>query len=505
MNRRSFLATSAGLAGGAWWSAVRGRAWAAGTDTVGDADLAELKKLLGERLVAPSDATYDLVRKVRNRAFDGVKPRAVVMARSVDDVRHAVQWAAAHKVPVVPRCGGHSYIGGSVSEGLVISLVNMNKVRLDKATMRATVEAGTLLVDVNAGLVPKGVGLPTGSCPSVGVAGLTLGGGIGFSSRKWGLMCDNLVGVTLVTASGEVIEADEANKPEVLWACRGGGGGHFGVVTRFVFRVHEVEPISGYSIKWPWKSAGKVLEAWQKWAPDAPDELFSVCMVAHGKEEPRIHSHGRFHGSKKALREVLEPLIAAAKPTKRPSVYDSTLKKAVLEGPKCWPDTTQCHSWNHPQPGRYKQATYKVKSDYFSQPLSSDGIGALIAAMEAGQKTSISWGGVILDALGGAINRVAPDATAFVHRTQRVQAEYVAHWSRRASQAKAEANLAWMREMYAAMRPYASGECYQNYPDLDLKDWKTAYYGANLARLQRCKKVLDPGRVFDGRQILDPG
>jgi len=467
----------------------------------GPTDLSELRKLFGERLIAPSDKGYDLARKVRNRAFDSVKPRAVVMATSTEDVQRAVEWAGAHDVPIVPRCGGHSYVGQSTTEGLVVSLQPMANVALDKKEMIAQVGGGAITIDVNVALLQQDVALPTGSCPSVGIAGLTLGGGIGFSGRKWGLMCDNLVGVEVVLPSGKVVQADEKNLPELLWACRGGAGGAFGIVTAFRYRVHAVEPVSSYSIKWPWSAASEVLDAWQRWAPHAPDGLFSVCTLTKNKETPSIGSHGRFFGSAKELRKLIEPLLAAAAP-RRSKVSDRTLWGSSVTGPKCWPDPNVCHSFNHPQPGRYGQTSYKVKSDYFREYLSEEGRDTLIRGIESAQDQAITWGGVILDSMGGAINRVPKDATAYVHRDSLIQAEYVAHWRRKTKPEKVAANLAWMNGLYASMRPYASGECYQNYPDLDLKDWETAYFGSNLERLRECKRKVDPDGLFRGRHII---
>ena len=480
-----------------------GRAHAFAPPEAGDPSLAELRKLLGPRLIAPSDAGYDNARKVRNRAFDGIKPRAVVMASSVDDVRHAVQWAAAHDVPIVPRCGGHSYVGQSTTDGLVVSLVPMGAVKVDKKEMTAEVGGGAITIDANVALLQEGVGLPTGSCPSVGIGGLTLGGGIGFSARKWGLMCDNLIGVEMVRADGKVVTANETDLAELLWACRGGGGGHFGIVTKFVFRVHEVEPISTFMLKWPWTEASEVLDAWQRWAPHADDGVFSVCTLTKNKDNPSIGVHGRYFGARKDLKKLIEPLVAAAQP-RRKKIIDRTMWRTNVTGPKCWPDPSVCHSFNHPQPGRYKQTSYKVKSDYFREPLSEEGRATLIEWIEKSQEQAITWGGVILDSMGGAINRVAKDATAYVHRDLIIQAEYVAHWRKTTSESKVAKNLEWMRKMYEAMRPYASGECYQNYPDLDLKDWAQAYYGSNLPRLHKCKQILDPDGRFRGRHILEP-
>ncbi|MEM6992997.1 MAG: FAD-binding oxidoreductase [Myxococcota bacterium] len=497
--RRSFLASTA--AASALFSTGRARAWAPSADTPTGLD--ELAKRFGAKLVQPTDATYDHVRRVRNHAFDSVRPAAIVLADSVEDVRDAVQWAAAHDMPIVPRCGGHSYVGQSTSDGLVVNLQPLAGIDVDTKARTAEVGGGAINIDVNVALLQKGVALPTGSCPSVGIAGLTLGGGIGFSGRKWGLMCDNLIGVQMVLASGKVVEADETALPELLWACRGGAGGNFGIVTKFRFRVHEVEPVSTYSIKWPWTAASAVLDAWQRWAPHAPDGLFSVCTLTKNKTTPSIGSHGRFFGTKKELEALIEPLLAAAEP-RRSRVSARTLWSGHVTGPKCWPDPNVCHGFNHPQPGRYKQTSYVVKSDYFNRNLSEEGRDTLIRWIEKGQDQAITWGGVILDSLGGAINRVPKHDTAYVHRDSLIQAEYVAHWRTKTKAAKVAANKEWMRQMYDAMRPHASGECYQNYPDLDLKDWASAYFGDNLPRLQQCKDIVDPGGLFRGRQILSP-
>jgi len=504
-SRRTFIFTGAAIAASTTIAALRPRVFAGGSDgDLGPGDLRELRKRFGARVFLRGDAEWEAVRKIRNRDFDGVHPRAVVFARTVEDVRDAIGWARAAGVAVVPRGGAHSYTGQSTTEGLVISLVHMAETQVDKAAMTAEIGAGAILADVNVGLLKADVGLPTGSCPSVGVAGLTLGGGIGFSSRKWGLMCDNLTGVTVVMADGRVVVGgrEPGECAETLWMHQGGGGGQFGIVTSLRFGVHPVEPISQYSVKWPWRDADRVLKVWQELATAAPDELFSVCMLARGKTEPQILSHGRYFGSPAALKRLLEPLLGVAKPLKAPQIYASTMWKSHVTAPDCWPDPSVCHSWNHPQPGRYKQASYSVKSDYFDRLFSDDARAELIRGIEGIQKQRIQWGGIILDALGGAIGRPAPGDTAWVHRKNLIQAEYVAHWGASTPSSAVAANRAWLREFYAAMRPHASGECYQNYPDLDRKDWAAAYYGGNLERLKRCKAAIDPSGLFRGPQSL---
>lgn len=418
--------------------------------------------------------------------FDGTHPRAIVYCESADDVEKTVRWARRHAIHLVPRCGGHSYAGYSTtSTGVVVDVSRMHGVHLHDGV--ATVGAGARLIDVYAPLAAHGRTIPAGSCPTVGIAGHAQGGGVGYAGRKLGLTCDNVVGLSLVTAEGKLLECSGREHADLFWACRGGGGGNFGIVTSFEFRTHRVTDVAYYQIVWPWSDAARAVEAWQHFAPHAPDALYASLYLATNAPRgpgtvPFISSGGQFFGSESELRSLLAPLVAAGAPT---SVTVGTLLyiDAIERWAGCHP-LEQCRIV-----GRQR---FKGKSDYIKAPLSSAGISTLLAGLEASQaSTSLGGAALICDAYGGAINRVQPAETAFVHRHTLYSIQYFSSWVGDGS-----GDLRWLRKVYAAMRPHVSGFAYQNYIDPDLSSWEHAYYGSNLRRLAEVKRKHDPEGFF---------
>jgi FAD/FMN-containing dehydrogenase len=208
---------------------------------------------------------------VYNERFDGVLPALVARPLDAADVRTAVRWGVSHGVRLRARCGGHSYAGYSTQPGgVVLDLRRLRGVRVDQRNRTTTVGAGSQLIDVYAALAAHGLTVPAGSCPSVGVAGHALGGGMGLAARQWGLTADNLLEARIVTADGRLRTVNRRSDPNLYWALRGGGGGNFGVVTSFKFRVHEVpRTVAAFFVNWPWSRAADALAAWQAWAPHA--------------------------------------------------------------------------------------------------------------------------------------------------------------------------------------------------------------------------------------------
>jgi FAD/FMN-containing dehydrogenase len=364
------------------------------------------------------------------------------------------------------------------------------------AQKRAVVGAGARLIDVYDRLARHGRTVPGGSCPTVGIAGLALGGGVGFASRKFGLTCDNLLQATVVLADGTAVIASPKQNPDLYWALRGGGGGNFGIVTRFLFRTHPVGQVSTYTLEWPWADAKKVVQAWQTFAPHAPDGFFSVLNlngVVGGRT--RITSAGQFFGSAEGLRDLLKPLTAAATPTRF-----TVTSRSYLDAQEMWAGCSgtieECHL---PPQGNLGRATFKGKSSIANTPLSSAGIDAMIHQLEARLNVGSGSGIILLDSYGGVINRVKKDATAFVHRDALFSMQYLAYWN---AAAPAEPNLRWLRSFYGAMRPFVSPYAYQNYIDPELTKWGRAYYGTNLDRLIAVKRRYDPQNVFHFSQSI---
>jgi FAD/FMN-containing dehydrogenase len=461
---------------------------------------AELARTLSGDVVVTADSAYAQARLLYNTRFDGVHPRAVVFCEGREDVERTVRWARKHAIRIVPRSGGHSYGGYSTTSGVIVDVSRINKVTLD-SRRRAAVGAGARLIDVYDQLWQHGVTVPAGTCPTVGIAGLTLGGGIGFAARKFGLTCDNLVEATVVTAAGRVVVCNAHDHADLYWACRGGGGGNFGIVTRLVFRTHPVDRVATFTIQWPWSDARRVVQAWQAWAPHAPDGLFSVLNLnAAGGGTPQVTSAGQFFGTREELESLIRPLVNAGSPS-RVAVTSRTYMEAVRVWAGCSGTIAQCHLQPQGQLGR---SHFKGKSDYANKPLSTRSIATLVAQIEARAGGGAGSGIVLLDSSGGAINRVRKGATAFVHRDGLFSLQYLAYWDASAGAAVAAANLNFLRRFRAAMHPYVSGFAYQNYIDPDLANWRHAYYGSNFRRLVAVKRRYDPANVFRFKQSIPP-
>ncbi len=426
---------------------------------------------------------------VFNPRFDGVLPTA--LARPVDsvDVRDAIRFTVAHDIPVRARSGGHSYAGYStLSNGVVLDLRKLNSISVDKRAGTATVGAGAQLIDIYAGLANAGATLPAGSCPSVGVSGVTLGGGFGLAGRYFGLTADNLIGVQIVTADGRLRTVNARTDPDLLWALRGGGGGNFGVVTEFTFRIHPLPASAAYfNVRWPWSSASEAIAAWQAWAPHTTDKITSILHLNTG---PSINANGQYLGSASALRSLLGPLLSVRGATLSSAFNLSYVPLQLLLAGCYGKSVAACHTVGAAPGGTLPRTVFNAKSDYVAKPLSRAGRAAMIAATEAS-----GAGALLCDCYGGAVNRVAPTATAFVHRDQLFCIQYYG----------AGSTAAWISQAWSKMRPYVSGQAYQNYIDPSLKNWPQAYYAQNLGRLEDIREQVDPDHYFNFPQAIGRG
>jgi len=471
------------------------------------ADWTALARDLSGPLVRPGEADYATAKRLFDPRFDDLRPAGIAYCASPDDVATCLAFVRRHGIPVAARSGGHSYAGWSSTSGLIVDVTRMAGVSVSGGT--AVVGAGTRLIDFYNGLYAYGRGVPGGSCPTVGIAGLTLGGGVGVVSRAYGMTSDNVQSLQIVTADGRVRTCGPGRNADLYWACRGGGGGNFGVVTSFTFGTHPVGEIILFFLSWPWPAAGQVIAGWQSWAPHAPDALWSNLHLAAapGGAVPSIEVGGTYLGSVDDAYAELERLYAAVgSDASSPFVESTTWLHAMLVEAGCSSLTVdECHLPTQNVAGQLSRASEYAKSDFFTRPLSSSGIGTLLSGVENLQLVSGApggSGGIAFDAMGGAVNRVAPAATAYVHRNALFQAQYTTGWTPGAEPAGVARQRAWQRAFWRSMRPYASGQAYQNYIDPDLANWRQAYYGANYARLTQVKAAYDPDRVFTFPQAV---
>lgn len=470
-----------------------------------------LRGSLAGRLVRPDDGGYAVARTNFNPRFDAVHPAGIAYCEGPHDVAECLSFVRRYGLPVTPRCGGHSYTGASLVSGLVIDVSPMSTVRADASSNMATIGAGARLVDVYDRLGGEGVTIPAGSCPTVGISGLTLGGGVGVVTRAHGILSDNLRSIEVVTADGRTLTCDAENNSDLFWACRGGGGGTFGVATSLTFATFPTSDIVVFFIDWPWPAARPVVDSWQRWAPFAPDELWSNLHVldGQGKSAPTVQIGGTYLGAQEDAERLIDTLKGriGAEPSSQ-VIETTTYDHAMMVEAGCTTlSAGQCHLPGT-LPGRTSEGRESRESEYaashiFTTPMTGAAIDTILSAvLRRGGLAGGGTGGIALDALGGAVNRVAPDATAFVHRDGLFNGQFTTTWTADASDDAVRAQQAWLRALHEAMKPYASGQAYQNYADAGLSTWKQAYFGANYPRLLKVKNRYDPDRVFRTPQTV---
>ncbi|MGF0164822.1 FAD-binding oxidoreductase [Streptomyces albidoflavus] len=454
----------------------------------------------------PGESGYDGARRLVLKQFDHVRPQAVVRCRRAEDVAEAVAFARAHGIPCAIRSGGHSFAGYSTGTGMVIDVSGLDRVEVGGDVVRA--QAGVQLVDLYDATLRHDLAVPSGWCPTVALGGLALGGGIGLETRKHGLTVDHMLSATLVLADGRTVTCDEQHHPDLYWAVRGGGGGNFGVAVEFTFRPVPVGDLLDYRLTWPWVDATAVVDAWQRWAPDAPDDLASVINIgvtdAGDGSEPELAVAGVWHGDPAEGERLLRDLADLA--GREPSSWSSavrTYRATIMNWFDCGGFTpAEAHLVGHNPAAQIERYAFSLcRGGFFDTVVPTEGLKELLAAVTgrpfAGQRRDLNF-----IALGGAANRVAPDATAFVHRGSRYYTGYSADMDPVVPAHGPEAARAWIDGAFETLGPWWSGRSYQNFIDSRLADWQQAYYGENLARLQRVKEQYDAARFFDFPQAI---
>jgi FAD/FMN-containing dehydrogenase len=454
-------------------------------------DWAALQGAIDGRVVLTGAPDYDLLRKPSIPRFQHTRPQAVVQCRTPADVAETLRLARRTGLPTAARSGGHCFAGHSSTDGIVIDVTPVAAVSVDGDT--ATVGAGARLGALYDALERHDRTIPAGCGPTVGIAGLTLGGGLGILGRRHGLTADSLLAARVVLADGRVVDCDDHHHQELFWALRGAGAGNFGVVTSLVFRTLVAPPATGFHLVWPHSHAAAVLDAWQAWAPDAPDELAASLLLTAADDPhrpPVVNVFGTMLGSRTDTTPLLEELVARARTDPaatdlRHRPHRATKRHLAEHGPG--EERPGGHPWS--------------KSEFFGRPLPADAVAALVAHLArdraAGQSRELDF-----TPWGGAYNRVPAAATAFVHRDARFLLKHAAVVDHDATQAQRRAAGRWLAGSWATVHPWGTGGAYQNFPDPDLDDWAHAYYGTNLERLLRVKAAYDPDGAFRSPQSL---
>ena len=456
---------------------------------VGNAGLQSFKARFGGVTLTAGDDGYDEARSLWNGWFDK-RPAVIARCRTAGDVLSAVGFARESGLPLAVRSGGHSLAGlSSCDDGIMLDLSLMRDVVVDPDARTARVQAGATWADFDAATQAHGLASTGGLISHTGVAGLTLGGGIGWLMRKFGLAADNLIGADLVTASGEIVRASSSEQPELLWGLRGGGG-NFGVVTSFEFRLHPVGPVVGGLMGFPLDRGRDVLRRYRTWAAEVPDEFTTIAAVITAPPAPFIPPDlvgqkvvgvaGCWCGEPGAGQTALGPLRALG------PAFD-------VFGPMPYPAL---------QAMLDEGAPHGIRSYTRSGYLADLSDGAIEAALEHGATMRSPFSQLHLHHMGGAVARVGEDDTAFGNRRAAYAYNVNTMWMDPSEDAVQEASN---REFSSALAPFSTGGVYVNFLGNEGEARIRAAYGdAKFQRLAELKRRFDPDNLFRLNQNIPP-
>jgi FAD/FMN-containing dehydrogenase len=450
-----------------------------------------LKNEFNGEVLLPGDDGYEGARKIWNAMIDK-RPAIIARCSTTSDVVRAVHFARDNQLLLAIRGGGHNIAGSALCDGgIVIDLSQMKAAHVDAATRRVTVEAGATLVDVDAATQAHGLATPLGINSTTGVAGLTLGGGIGWLSRKHGLTIDNLESVELVTAAGEVIRVSATEHPDLFWALRGGGG-NFGVVTTFEFRLHKVGPelLSGL-IVYPLDSAKSVLQQYREFTRKAPNELTVWVIMRQAPPLPFLPADA--HGKE----VVVLAFLYAGDPAAGEAIIDPLRKFGTPVGEHV--GVQPYAAWQQAfDPLLAPGARNYWKSHNFTD-LDDELFDVLIDFVRTLPSPHCE---IFVASLGGATSEQASDATAYGHRVAQYLMNVHGRWEDPRDDQRC---VAWSRDLFQATAPFASGGVYVNFLTDDETERTREAYGANYERLVRVKLQYDPENIFRSNQNILPG
>ena len=460
-----------------------------GAATLDDIAVQAFTSRLRGEVIRPGDAGYEQARKLYNGMIDK-RPALIAQCVDVADVISAVNFAREHALTLAIRGGGHNGAGLASSDGgLVIDLSRMKDIHVDPTARTVRVEGGCVWSEVDQATHPFGLATPSGFLSSTGVGGLTLGGGIGYLSRSHGLTLDNLLSVDMVLADGSALTANASAHADLFWAVRGGGG-NFGVVTAFVFKLHEISTVYGGPMFWPIEQAGDVLRYWRDFILDAPEDIngwFGLVTVPPGPPFPE-----QFHLQKMCAivwcytgpLDQAEERFKAIRAFRTPAID--------LAGPIPWPALQGMFDAIYP-PG----LQWYWKADFFNE-LSDK---AIDLHMKYGPQLPTMHSTMHIYPINGAVGRVGKNDTAFSFRDAKF-AEVIVGVD--PDPANNERMISWARDYWTALHPYSAGGSYVNMIMDEGRDTVKAAYRDNYARLAQVKATYDPGNLFHMNQNIKP-
>ena len=444
-------------------------------------DAAAIRKLASEitgHIITPDASDYESSRLVNNRAYDR-HPALIVHCASASDVARALDFGQRQSLPIAVRGGGHSAAGYGVCDGgVVIDVSGMKRIEVDADNRVARADAGCLVGDLDEATQRFGLATPVGTCSTVGLAGLTLGGGEGALMPKYGTTCDNLVSAHLVTVDGTQVEASQESNPDLFWAIRGGGG-NFGVVTRFEYRLHAVSELLAGALIYPAGRISELLHVYVKFTAVAPDELSAAGLVLPSEQGPRFQMLVGYCGKPKIGNDLLGPLRAPLKPQ-----VDAVRAMSYLEAQRNW------------FPAAAAKPTGYFVANLFLPELNEAAIAAIAAATQNAPRTFM----VLIVNFRGAVTRVPPTDMAFAMRQPGYEVDVFGNWS--APQEKDMA-VRWVIALRDKLQPFSHG-LYVNGLSETSDELVRAAYGPNYARLVEIKKKYDPTNALRLNQNIKP-
>ena len=449
----------------------------------------ELKQRMRGQVLLRGDSGYDEARKIWNGDIDR-RPAIIVRCAGVEDVKAAVAFARARGMSLAVRAGGHSLPGHSVADGaLMLDLRDMNKVTVDAAARRAVVQGGAIWSDVDAATQPHGLAVTGGHVTHTGVAGLTLGGGIGHLMRKLGLTIDNLLSAQVVTADGQVLRASATENPDLFWAIRGGGG-NFGIATEFELKLAPVGPIVlGGLAFWAAEKGPELIRRYRELCAKCPDEVTTLLVYLHAPPFDFVPAEVR-----------LKPGYAVVVAGTSVAVAEETMKPIRAFGPPLFDvigpmPYLMLQSMFDPALPHGTQTYFKAHYIHDLDDAVTQRIHSSTAKMPAGRSQ------FFMVQMGGAVSRVPEDETAFGGRSAAFQTLFIGIWDEAAEK---PGRVQWVRDSWSALEPYAKGAYVNLSDELDESALRTTYGAAKYARLQSIKAKYDPENLFRLNQNIKP-
>lgn len=428
--------------------------------------------------IYPNDTTYNTLR-FNNNKLTNLFPHAIFIPRNEEEISYVFQFLRQYKLPFSIRSGGFGYEPASLSSEYIIDLKELNSIQPDAKKQKVFIGSGASVGEVIQTLGALDFAIPTSDCPFNGIGGSALGGGIGLLSRAYGLTCDSILSIRLLTADGDILDISKKHHPDLFWALRGAGQGSFGIVLGMSFKMVPIKTANFLELSWDWnpKAASRILQNWQSWSTNQTEA---------------ITSHLRFSCVEGKLKVTLQALKVGSEPFNEWKGFFESLQPEIKTYTGRYLDTAYYWVTNHFNP------FYKAKSAFLMDPLTSQGIETLIASLNTLGKREKSYRFyVTLTALGGNINK---GNTAYFPRNAVALYQSMVSWPTPEEESPA---LKKLKELHGELTPFLSGYAYTNITDYDLgKTYLEAYYGGHVDQLIQIKNQYDPLNIFHWKQSI---